>query len=180
MKVEFVGSFKDKFPFPKFKEVVFVGRSNVGKSSLINFICGKNIARVSKTPGKTRLINYFVLDNKIYLVDVPGYGYAKVSKFEQIEWKKMMENYFKKRKKNINKVFLLVDSRVGFTELDNIMMEWLKALNLPFVIVFTKIDKLNQSEMAKLRNLAKSYGYKYVMTSVHEGIGKKELLSLII
>ncbi len=180
MKVEFLGSFKDKFPYPRYKEVVFCGRSNVGKSSLINFITGRNVARVSKTPGKTRLINYFLLEDKIYLVDVPGYGYASTSKAQQREWKRMMENYFKKRKENIDKVFLLIDGRIGFTELDNMMIDWLRYLSIPFVIVFTKVDKLTQSELAKLKNSIKSAGYKYVMTSVKEGVGKKELLSLLI
>ncbi len=180
MKVKFLGSFKDKFPYPEFEEVVFVGRSNVGKSSLINFITGTNIARVSKTPGKTRFINYFILENRVFLVDVPGYGYASVSKSKQKEWKYLMEKYFYERRNNIRKVFLLIDSRVGFTELDKIMIDWLKSLNLPFVVVFTKVDKLKQSEMAKLRSNIKSLGYPYIVTSVKEGIGKKELLSLVI
>ncbi len=179
MNVKFLGSFKDKFPFPHFKEVVFVGRSNVGKSSLINMITGKNIAKVSKSPGKTRLINYFLIDDKVFLVDVPGYGYAKVSKTMQREWKSLMENYFKERRKNIKMVFLLIDSRVGFTPLDEMMAEWLEALNIPFTIVFTKIDKLDQSELARLKREIKSMDYKCVLTSAKEGTGKKELTSLI-
>jgi len=124
-------------------------------------------------------INYFLINNKVFLVDVPGYGYAKVSKSVREEWKSLMEKYFRERKHNIKMVFILIDSRVGFTHLDEMMIEWLEALNIPFTIVFTKTDKLNQSELSKLKEEIKSADYRCILTSAKEGVGKKELTSII-
>ncbi len=125
MNVRFVGSFKSDFLKDK-PHVVFVGRSNVGKSSLINMLVNRKIAYVSKVPGKTRFINLFELERKIYLADAPGYGFAKVSKEEQESWKKLMESYFFDCKDVISNVFLLIDSVVGPTELDKMMIDWLE------------------------------------------------------
>ncbi len=182
MKVEFIKSTIKDFPAPDRPEVVFVGRSNVGKSSLINFLTGRKIARVSKEPGRTRTINYFLLEDKVYLVDVPGYGFARVPKREQERWKNMMENYFKQRKSNIKHLFLLVDSVTGPQSLDMRMIEWLEYIGVPFSVVLTKVDKASQKELSRtLKEVKKLVGEgAIVLTSSKEGKGKKELLGRIL
>ncbi|EDP76685.1 ribosome biogenesis GTP-binding protein YihA/YsxC [Hydrogenivirga sp. 128-5-R1-1] len=181
MKVEFLKSTTADFPPPDKPEVVFVGRSNVGKSSLINMVTGRNIARVSKEPGRTRTINYFLLNDSVYLVDVPGYGFARVPKEEQDKWKRMMENYFKGRKENIRVVFLLIDAVAGVQKLDRQMIEWLQFVGLPFVVVLTKTDKAKQKELSRtLKQVKELVGSSaIVMSSAREGRGKKEILSRI-
>lgn len=181
MKVKFLGSYTKDFPPPDYPEVVFVGRSNVGKSSLINMIVGSNVARVSKEPGRTRKINYFLLEEKVYLVDVPGYGYAKVSKKEQEEWKEMMENYFHERKENIKMAFLLIDSVVGPQPLDEQMIEWFEYYGIPYTIVLTKSDKASQKELSETLKKVKNFVGEgaIVISSAKEKRGKKELLSRI-
>ncbi len=182
MKVRFVKSTFDDFPTQDKPEVVFVGRSNVGKSSLINMVVGRNIARVSKDPGRTRLINYFLLEDEVYLVDVPGYGFAKGPKREVNLWKKMMENYFHKRKENIKVCFLLVDAVVGPTERDIQMIRWLEFIGVPFCVVITKTDKASQRELSKtMKEVGKFVGKEaIILTSAKEGKGKKEILSRIL
>lgn len=182
MKVQFLKSTVDDFPPTDKPEVVFVGRSNVGKSSLINMITGRNVARVSKEPGRTRYINYFLLEDKVYLVDVPGYGFAKVPDEERERWKSMMEGYFRKRKGNIRMVFLLVDSVVGLQPLDERMIEWLKYLGVNFTVVLTKTDKASQKEITNTLRQVKNYvgDEAIVLTSAKEGRGKKELLSMVL
>lgn len=181
MKVSFVKSAVRDFPPEDKPEVVFVGRSNVGKSSLINMLVGRSIARVSKEPGRTRLINYFLLEEEVYLVDVPGYGFARVPKEEQERWKKMMERYFQKRKDNIKQVFLLVDSVVGPQKTDIQMIEWLEYLGIPFTVVLTKMDKAKQKELSRtLKEVKKLVGDgAIVLSSAREGRGKKEILSRV-
>ncbi len=126
-------------------EICFSGRSNVGKSSLINKILGrKSIARVSSKPGKTVTINFYKLDN-IRLVDLPGYGYAKVAYSEKERWSELMEGYFSSGR-NIKRVFQLVDMRHPATEFDLSMLEFLKNAELPFTVILTKSDKLNKTE----------------------------------
>lgn len=153
-KVKFVKSAvkKEDYPPPIYPEVAFVGRSNVGKSSIINAILNRRIAKVSASPGKTRLINFFLVNDNTYFVDLPGYGFAKVSKREKDKWKRMIENYFRNRE-NLKLVVLLVDSRHKPTQLDIMMKEWLEALGIPFIVVGTKMDKLNQSEKAKAKKI---------------------------
>ena len=126
-------------------EICFSGRSNVGKSSLINKILNrKSIARVSSTPGKTVTINFYKLDT-IRLVDLPGYGYAKVNDAEKERWSDLMEGYFRSNR-NIKLVFQLVDMRRGATEFDMSMIEFMQYMKLPFAVVLTKCDKLNKTE----------------------------------
>ncbi|NPA13421.1 MAG: YihA family ribosome biogenesis GTP-binding protein [Aquificae bacterium] len=172
------------YPQPHFPEIAVVGRSNVGKSSLINAIFNRNIAKVSASPGKTRLINYFLLNDNIYFVDLPGYGYAKVSKAEKNRWKKMIENYFRNRE-NLSLVILLVDSRHPPTKLDIMMKDWLEALGIPYIVVATKMDKLNQSQKAKaLKTIRETLGlpkdFPVFLTSSKEKTGIKELVSYIL
>lgn len=136
-------------------EICFSGRSNVGKSSLINKILNrKSIARVSSTPGKTVTINFYKLDG-LRLVDLPGYGYAKVNDSEKERWADLMEGYFRSGR-NIKLVFQLIDMRRGATEFDISMMEFMRYMDLPFAVVLTKCDKLNKTEFNKaLTNIKK-------------------------
>lgn len=180
MKVEFLGSYTDEIPEDNLKEVVFVGRSNVGKSSLINMLVGKPVARVSKEPGRTRSINMFLFGNCIKLVDVPGYGFAKVSKIEKENWKKLMEKYFRERRKQIKCVFVLLDGKTGPTELDEMMIEWLRHLELPYKVVLTKVDKATQKELSKVLKHLERFGTQLIITSAKEGKGKKELFKSIM
>lgn len=132
------------YPPPLRAEYVFVGRSNVGKSSLLNAIFHTKIAKVSSTPGKTRLLNFFKRDRALF-VDVPGYGYAQVSKEERGAWQGMLDAYFSSRRP-IQTVFALIDGRHEPTDLDRQMVYYLIHMEIPFVIVLTKWDALNQSE----------------------------------
>ncbi|MGB0868748.1 MAG: ribosome biogenesis GTP-binding protein YihA/YsxC [Flavobacteriales bacterium] len=130
-------------------EFVFIGRSNVGKSSLINMICNiKGLAKTSGTPGKTQLINHFLIDEDWYLVDLPGYGYAKTSKVNRAGFKRMIYDYLEKRENLVN-VFVLVDSRHDPQKIDLEFMEWLAIKRIPFSIVFTKLDKLTSTKLNK-------------------------------
>lgn len=130
-------------------EYAFVGRSNVGKSSLINALTGRaELARTSSTPGKTQLINHFVVNHEWFLVDLPGYGYAKVSKTQRNKFNKLISDYVLLRK-NLMTVFVLVDSRLDPQDSDIEFIEFLGISEIPIAIVFTKIDKLTQSDFAK-------------------------------
>ena len=136
-----------QYPTDNMVEYAFVGRSNVGKSSLINTLTNRRkLVKVSGTPGKTRLINFFLINNSFYFVDLPGYGYAKVSKSEQAKWGKMMEDYLVRRPQ-LQKVALLVDCRHKPTKDDLLMYGWIKHFGYEVVIVATKKDKLNRTEL---------------------------------
>lgn len=138
-----------QFPAEKLPEACFVGRSNVGKSSLINRLLGRsNLARVSSQPGKTRTVNFFEVDKAIQLVDLPGYGYAAASKEEQAAWGRVIENYLKNRK-TLKKVFLLLDMRHAPTKDDLMMWDWLTYYNAPVMVIATKVDKLSRNERPK-------------------------------
>lgn len=152
-----------KCPAPELPEYAFVGRSNVGKSSLINMLCNNNgLAKTSSTPGKTQLINHFLINGEWYLVDLPGYGYAKIGEKHVLNWKKFTQTYLQKRE-NLMCVFVLVDIRHEPLKNDTDFMEYLAVNGVPFVIVFTKADKLSQTQIKK--NVEK---YKAVMTKTWE------------
>lgn len=145
--VQYIASYPKESQCPKdgLPEFAFIGRSNVGKSSLINYITDrKELAKVSKTPGKTKLLNYFLVDESWYLVDLPGYGYAKISKKQRTKWEEMLERYLQVRP-TLNCVFLLIDSRIKLQKIDLEFMNWLGEKQIPFVLVYTKIDKLKKS-----------------------------------
>ena len=136
-------------------QIAFSGRSNVGKSSLINTLLNrKSLARVSSAPGKTITVNFYDVDKKLFLVDLPGYGYAKRTKEDQLKWSTLVDGYFTNNP-NIDLIRLvvqLVDSRVGLTKDDRAMVEFLNEVGLPYVIVATKTDKLNKAEREKAVN----------------------------
>jgi GTP-binding protein len=167
-------------------EFAFIGRSNVGKSSLINMLVGnKNLAKTSGRPGKTQLINHFVINNEWYLVDLPGYGYAKASKVSRAKWEKFISEYLTLREPLLN-VFVLLDCRLEPQQIDLEFMNWCGEKQIPFSMVFTKIDKLSSTALQK--NLAK---YKKEMlkswealppvftTSSESSFGKEPLLNYI-
>ncbi|NLL30208.1 MAG: YihA family ribosome biogenesis GTP-binding protein [Clostridiales bacterium] len=141
---------RSQYPVTGLPEVAFVGRSNVGKSSIINAITNRRkLAKVSQTPGKTRLINFFIINNnEFYLVDLPGYGYAKVSKAEKASWGKTIETYLNGREE-LKRVILLVDSRHKPTADDIQMHEWIKFYGYDEIIIATKSDKLSNNEIRK-------------------------------
>ena len=142
----------EKCPKGSLPEYAFIGRSNVGKSSLINSLCNKkNLAKTSSRPGKTQLINHFLINEKWHLVDLPGYGYARVSKSQKKVFQSFITTYFEKRKQLIN-AFLLIDIRHEPQPIDLKFMEWLGENQIPFSIVFTKADKLKPK--AQDRNIA--------------------------
>ena len=174
-------------PNTSFPEFAFIGRSNVGKSSLINVICNrKNLANTSKIPGKTKFINHFLIDNRWHLVDLPGYGYASVSKKTKNEFKKIIHAFFLKRLQLVN-TFLLIDIRHSPQQNDIDFMNWLGVNHIPFSIVFTKADKISLIQSKKLVNkyfnfLIENYWDElppYFVTSSKSKEGRKELISYI-
>lgn len=185
---EFVISNTDVNKCPKgdFPEYAFIGRSNVGKSSLINMLTGRNgLAMTSSTPGKTMLINHFLINNSWYIVDLPGYGYAKRGMKGQEQIRNVIENYITKRE-NMTNLFVLIDSRLDPQKIDLEFMEWLGMNGVPFAIVFTKGDKLkggrlNNSVNNYLRELKKQWEElpPYFVTSSETRAGRKEILDYI-
>lgn len=150
--VSFLASYglSKQLPPSKQMEVAFAGRSNVGKSSLINKLLGrKALARVSAVPGKTATINFYDLDGRIHLVDLPGYGYAKVAKSEKWRWAELIEGYLNDEGRDLALVVLLVDMRHPATQLDVDMVNYLIETEKPFLVVLTKADKLNKTEREK-------------------------------
>ena len=188
LSAEFLISNSDpkKCPEPNLPEYAFIGRSNVGKSSLINMLCErKSLAKTSSTPGKTQLINHFIINENTYLVDLPGYGYAKASKSERAKWDKFIRSYLINRV-NLLYTFVLIDSRHPAQQIDLDFMAQLGRDHIPFVILFTKIDKLSSSALNK--NLA---AYKksmlkewevmppWITTSSQTKLGKDDVWNLI-
>lgn len=144
--VKSVINFSD-LPLEQFIEIGFIGRSNVGKSSIINAVLGtKNAARVSNTPGRTQMLNYFNIENKAYLVDMPGYGYANAPKKEINKWNKLTMYYLLNRK-SLKRIFILIDSRFGIKDIDNNLMNNLDQYAIPYQIILTKIDKISKNDL---------------------------------
>jgi GTP-binding protein len=139
----------EKCPKPTLPEYAFIGRSNVGKSSLINMLTGiKTLAKVSQTPGKTQIINHFMINDKWYLVDLPGYGFAKVSKTSREIFSKMITTYIENRE-SLHCLFVLIDSRLEPQKIDISFLNWLGNNEIPFAIIFTKTDKINLPTLEK-------------------------------
>lgn len=172
---------KKDYPDSNLPEIAFAGRSNVGKSSFINkFLMRKNIARVSKTQGKTRLINFFKVNNEFVLVDLPGYGYANVSKKEQLSWGKMMEDYLNSRNQ-IKAVFLLLDIRHEPTNDDMTMLNYIIERGFEPVIIVTKADKLAKTKVEpRVNEFKEMLGINeiYAFSSTN-GYGREELLEVV-
>lgn len=177
---------QEKLPKPLKPEYAFIGRSNVGKSSLINMLTNlRKLAKVSNTPGKTRTINHFLIDDKWYLVDLPGFGYAKTSKTERSKWTGFTYEYLKTRD-SLLCICVLIDIRLEPQKIDLEFMEWMGNEELPFAIIFTKADKLGKTVIQK--NVA-AYEKKmletwevmppYIITSSETKQGKEELVKFI-
>lgn len=176
----------DKLPAPTKPEYAFIGRSNVGKSSLINMLCKKKgLAKTSQSPGKTQVINHFIINDNWYLVDLPGYGYAKVSQTTRKSWEGMIKTYLEERE-NLQCVMVLIDSRLEPQKVDLEFIDWLGKKEIPFSIIFTKADKQSKtktsSNVEQFKNkLLETWEElpAYFVTSAEEGTGKEELLDYI-
>ena len=171
---------QSQYPNDNKKEFLLVGRSNVGKSSFINSIIERrNLARVSSKPGKTQTLNFYNINNDFYLVDVPGYGYASVSRETQEKFGKMIEEYIENRE-NLKRVFMLVDFRIKPTQDDLLMYNFLKYYNLPVTIVTTKVDKVSRNDRDKqvkliTETLDIKEGDKLVLFSIKTKLGKSDI-----
>jgi GTP-binding protein len=187
-KAEFVLSSSDvkKCPKPDKPEFAFIGRSNVGKSSLINLLTKrKNLAKTSGQPGKTQTINHFIIDETWYLVDLPGYGYAKTSQTKRAGFGKMIEQYVLTRE-NLNCLFVLIDSRLEPQKIDLEFIQWTGTKEVAICLVFTKADKLKKNELSKNIAVYKSRLLEtwdelppIIITSATEKIGRADLLTFI-
>jgi len=175
-----------KCPAPDRPEYAFIGRSNVGKSSLINMLSRNDkLAKTSRTPGKTQLINHFNIDDRWYMVDLPGYGFAKVSQTERKKWEKMIEDYLRRRS-NLVHVFVLIDSRHDPQKIDLEFVDRLGKWQIPFALVFTKTDKENQRVVsanvkAFLDSMRERWQFlpQHFLTSAVKKTGRDKILQLI-
>jgi GTP-binding protein len=175
-----------QFPEPTLPEVVFLGRSNVGKSSLINTLTGKKqLAKVSNTPGKTRLVNFFRIDEVLRFVDLPGYGFAKVSHEERKAWDRLIMSYLQ-AERPFALVLVLIDSRHPLQESDAGMVRWFAANGFPLQIILTKVDKLKQGELARQKRVLTAAlnecghaGEPLLFSSV-KGTGRRELMERVV
>ena len=186
-KAEFIRSAgaRDGFLRDGLPQFAFAGRSNVGKSSVINRLVNrKNLAYVGASPGKTTQINYFLIDGKAYLVDLPGYGYAKVSQAEKARWGRLMESYFQEGADAITAGVLIVDIRHKPTENDRVMHDWFRQTGCPEIVVANKLDKLKKSQVEPALSLIRetlelTEGDILVPFSAEKGVGKEELIGLL-
>ena len=173
-------------PKDDLKDIAFIGRSNVGKSSLVNMITGiSSLAKVSGTPGKTKLINHFLINDSWYLVDLPGYGYARVSKSTRGEFSKLITDYVLKCEK-MHYLFVLVDSRLEPQKIDLRFIELLGENGIPFGIIFTKADKLSQAQLNRnVKNYKQTLSEQWeelppmFISSSEKGTGREEIISFI-
>lgn len=186
-KQEFIKSVYNLSELPKnnLSEIILCGRSNVGKSSFINSLFNrKNLAKISSTPGKTRSINYYLIDDKFFVVDLPGYGYAKTSQTERKFWAKLIGDFIS-TSKNISLAFHLIDSRHKPTELDIQLNELLQSTQIPYIVVLTKADKLRQTEFKKsIENLQTTFPNiknedGILFYSSVKNTGRKQVLNLL-
>ena len=185
--VEFIGGMAEKHgwrPESALPEVAFAGRSNVGKSSLLNaLVRRKSFARVSRTPGRTREINFFRVNNTFVLVDLPGYGYARISKTKKAEWRPMIESYLR-RTTQLRGIVLLLDIRREPSEDDRAMLDFLAELGVPAIVALTKADKLTKTDardaVAKISRMLALEPDQVIQFSAHSGEGRVELLEAII
>jgi len=175
-----------KCPAPDKAEYAFIGRSNVGKSSVINMLCNnQKLAKTSGTPGKTQLINHFIINKSWFLVDLPGYGFAKVSQRDRRRWEQMIENYLRKRENLVN-VFVLLDSRHAPQKIDLDFVNQLGEWQIPFALIFTKADKETQRVVAAnvkafLNEMRKEWEFlpAHFVTSAVKKLGRDKLLTFI-
>ncbi|HEX8426059.1 ribosome biogenesis GTP-binding protein YihA/YsxC [Hymenobacter sp.] len=176
----------DQCPAPTLPEYAFIGRSNVGKSSLINMLTERRgLAKTSSLPGKTQLINHFLINKTWYLVDLPGYGYAKTSKVNRAAWTRMI-NYYLRQRPNLACVFVLIDSRHPAQKVDLEFMEMLGTEGIPFVMVFTKADKQSNSRTQQqvadyMKKMSENWDEvpQHFITSAEEKTGRDEVLAFI-
>ena len=181
MKTEFVVSAgkPGMFPGDRLPEIAFLGRSNVGKSSLINALTGqKGLAFTSNTPGRTQTINFYRVDGKFYFVDLPGYGYARVPPGHQAEWKKLIDAYLQERE-TLELSCLILDARRGWMEKDLDLKRWLEHHGRPYLVVATKTDKLNQSELELGMRAIRKEGVEPLPFSALTGRGVREIWQAI-
>lgn len=173
-------------PKPTLQEYAFIGRSNVGKSSLINMLCNNNkLAKTSATPGKTQLINHFIINDSWYLVDLPGYGFAKTSKTSREKFETIIFDYCKKRE-TLACLFVLIDSRLPLQKIDQEFMVWCAETGIPFSIIYTKADKNSKAELTRnIKNIEKELSRIWeelpnsFISSGEKGMGKDEILEFI-
>ncbi len=176
----------EKCPAPIMPEYAFIGRSNVGKSSLINMLCQRNnMAKISGKPGKTQLINHFLINKNWYLVDLPGYGFAQVGKEHREKWSKFIQDYILERP-NLMCLLVLLDSRIPMQKIDLEFMNWLGEHEIPFVMVFTKIDKLSKKQFKdNIESYKEEMGKHWdelpqcFYTSAEKKTGRDEVLTFI-
>jgi len=174
----------EDYPYNTLPEIAFAGRSNVGKSSMINKVLNrKGLARISSKPGHTRSINFFNIDNKFYLVDLPGYGFAKVSKEEKEKWNMLINDYLHYRE-NLMGIVMIVDSRHKPTNKDQVMLNWIREVQIPKIIAATKADKISNNKKAKQQKVIKNtldltLDESFTFFSAKTGEGKQQIFSFI-
>jgi GTP-binding protein len=181
LQAEFVISSANPATFPSagLPEVAFLGRSNVGKSSLINALTGQHrLAFTSNTPGRTQTINFYKVDGHYFFVDLPGYGYARVPSAVMLEWKKLIEHYLTKRE-TLKLSCLILDARRGWTDKDLDLKQWLEAHGRPYLVIATKMDKLKQSEVERGLRAIRQEGVEPLPFSAVTGRGVREIWQTI-